>query len=99
MRNLEWILLLVRLHNLTPESPLPNRDVIMNHKKQLIKVLWSIDHGFPQLALIGKEQCLFKHDETDVNIIRYLLLLQDNKSHIQITAEDTDIFVLLLFHT
>ena len=59
----------------------------MNHKKQLIKVLWSTDHGFPQLVLIGEEQCLFKHVEADVNIIRYLLLLQDNKSHIQITAK------------
>ena len=89
------------LHNLTAESPLPSRDVVMKsdyNKKQLIRVICSINHGFPHLVLIGEEQCLFKHEEADVNIISYLLFLKESKSHIQVIADDTDIFMLLVYY-
>ena len=39
-----------------------------------------------------------KHEEADINIISYLLLLNENFSHVQVKADDTDIFVLLVYY-
>lgn len=69
-----------------------------HNKKELIKALCSSAHHFPLLELIGEEQCVFNHEEADVNIISYLLLLYEDKSHVQIIADDTDIFILLVYH-
>ena len=52
----------------------------------------------PYSIFIGEEQCPFNHEEADVNIIRYLLLLHEDKSHVQVTADGTDIFLLLVYH-
>lgn len=40
---------------------------------------------------------MFNHEEADVNTVIYLLSLQEEKKHIQVVADDTDIFVLLVF--
>ena len=40
---------------------------------------------------------MYRHEEADVKIISYLLELLPQKKHIQILADDTDIFVLLVF--
>ena len=47
---------------------------------------------------LDEKQCLFKHEEADVNIISYLLFLKESKSHIQVIADDTDIFMLLVYY-
>ena len=67
------------------------------NKQQLIKHICETKvHG--KLHLIGDKQCKCDHEEADVNIIAYMLE-QMNKGikHIQITADDTDIFVLAVY--
>ena len=92
---------MLREHILSSESPLPCREVVMSssqNKRQLIKTVCDTPHGNPLLHLVGDDQCLFDHEEADVNIISYMLHLQANKSHIQIKADDTDIFLLLIYY-
>ena len=56
-----------------------------------------MDHDNQLLSLIGEEGP-YAHEEADVVIISYLLeLIQQGYDHIQVLADDTDIFVLLLF--
>ena len=88
-------------HRLTLDSPLPPRDIIMKsdyNKKQLISVLCDTNNEYPLLHLIGEDQCRYNHEEADINIISYLLLLNENFSHVQVKADDTDIFVLLVYY-
>ena len=90
-----------RHHTLSKDMPLPSRDIIMKrdeNKDQLIKLLCDTNHGCPTLHIIGKEQSMFNHEEADVNIVSYLLSLHEEKRHIQVVADDTDIFVLLVFY-
>jgi len=90
-------------YSMTIGMELPPRDAIMkntSNKKQLIKLL--CDHGSsPKVKLIGEEQCLFNHEEADVNIISYVLhvVMKNNAKNIQVVADDNDIFVLLVHFT
>ena len=89
-----------RHHTLSKDMPLPSQDIIMKRdedKDQLIKLFCDTNHGCPTLHIIGKEQSMFNHEEADANIVRYLLTLHEEKRHIQVGADDTDIFVLLVF--
>ena len=86
-------------HDLQRNTILPAKEDIMNsrNKQQLIKHICETKvHG--KLHLIGDKQCKFDREEADVNIIAYMLE-QINKGikHIQITADDTDIFVLAVY--
>ena len=87
-------------HTLSKDTPISVRDIIMksdHNKEQLIKLICDTNHGCPTLHLIGKDQSRFNHEEADVNIVSYLLLLYEQKNHIQVVADDTDIFVLLVY--
>jgi len=68
------------------------------NKRPLINFLCDMDHTNQFiLSLIG-EGGPYTHEEADVVIISYLLeLIQQGKTHIQVLADDTDIFLLLLF--
>ena len=47
------------------------------------------------IQLIGEENSVYKHEEADCNIIRYVKqFINEGKKHIQIQADDTDIFFL-----
>lgn len=86
--------------NLSLETSLPARDLIMkceSNKKELINVFCSTNDS-PQIQMIGETNSEFKHEEADCNIISHVqeLILQGYK-HINVVADDTDIFVLLIF--
>ncbi len=87
-------------HKLTMQTLLPTRDAVMkntSNKKELIHQLCS-NVGSEVVTLVAEGQCLFGHEEADVNIIAYLnLLIQQGKKTIQVNADDNDIFVLLVF--
>ena len=55
-----------------------------------------MEHNHNSLHLIG-EDSPYTHEEADVTIMSYLVKIHQEKEHIQILADDTDIFVLLLF--
>lgn len=86
-------------HDLQQNTPLPSREVIMKssrNKEKLINLICQAETE-SRLHLIGDKQCKFGHEEADVNIIAYMLTaIQNGAKNIQITADDTDIFVLLL---
>ena len=87
-------------HTLQRDTPLPKRDSVIKNeanKSQLINNICSMENVPQHIKLIGPDQCIFGHEEADVNIISYMLHLHDQYRHIQVVADDTDIFVLLLF--
>jgi len=82
-------------------TPLPARDHVMGNvrnKAQLIQLL-STCTSESNVRLIGEANCTFGHEEADVNMISYALLMikEHGKKHVQIVSDDTDVFVLLLF--
>jgi len=84
---------------LNSNTILPAKDVIMRsdvNKSALIQFMCDANRTNPQLQLIG-DDCEYHHEEADVKIISYLLKLSPQRKHIQILADDTDIFVLLVF--
>ena len=67
------------------------------NKKELIKVLCASEQT-ANIQLIGEENSVYKHEEADCNIIRYVKqFIHEGKKHIQIQADDTDIFILLVY--
>ena len=86
-------------HKLTRETVLPRREAIMNSnstKKELIYQL-CINRTPDNITMVGEEQCLFGHEEADVNILSYTdMLVKRGKRNIQINADDNDIFILLM---
>ena len=83
-------------------SPLPAREKIMknnSNKRILINLLCNYN-SVENVNMIGEEQNEFQHEEADVSIISYLFLLfnRHQLEHIQIKADDTDIFLLLLHY-
>ena len=63
------------------------------NKRSLISFLCDMDHTNQLLSLTGGGGP-YTHEEADVVIISYLLqLIQQGKTHIQVLADDTDIFV------
>ena len=83
-------------------SPLPAREKIMknsSNKRILINLLCNYN-SVENVNMIGEEQNEFQREEADVSIISYLFLLfnRHQLEHIQIKADDTDIFLLLLHY-
>ena len=87
-------------YQLRGDTILPAREAIMKcdeNKRSLINFLCDMDHTNQLLSLIG-EGGPYTLEEADVVIISYLLeLINQGKTHIQVLADDTDIYVLLLF--
>lgn len=49
------------------------------------------------ITMVATDECLFDHDEADVNIVNYLLRSIDGgKFSITVLSDDTDVFVLLV---
>ena len=88
-----------RAHELRSETLLHSKENIVKsdqNKKSLIQFLCNTEHNHNSLHLIG-EDSPYTHEEADVTIMSYLVKIHQEKEHIQILADDTDIFVLLLF--
>lgn len=88
-------------HTLHLHTPLPPKDTVLksaHNKKQLIAQLCN-RAGCEGVVMIGEEQCMFGHEEADVNIITYVLHLitMKGKKKIRVVSTDTDIFVMLLY--
>jgi hypothetical protein len=90
-----------REYVLNDNTILPAKDVIMKsdvNKRALIAYMCNTESArdHPNLQLIG-DACVYQHEEADVKVISYLLELLPQKRHVQILADDTDIFVLLVY--
>ena len=88
-----------REYMLNSNTELPARDIFMKsdeNKRKLIQYMCNTNITNPHLRLIG-DDCIYGHEEADVKIICYLLEMLSQRKHIQIRADDTDIFVLLVF--
>ena len=50
------------------------------------------------MEMIGDEECMFGHEEADVNMVSYALMMSREHGcrQIQIVSDDTDVFVLLV---
>ena len=73
-------------------TPLPARDHVMGNvrnKAQLIQLL-STCTSENNVRLIGEADCTFGHEEADVNMISYALLMtkEHGKKHVQIVSDD-----------
>ncbi len=67
------------------------------NKKDLIRV-FSVSNCSDSVDVIGEENSAFKQEEAYCNIISYVLfLIHEQKKCIHIIAEDTIIFVLLVY--
>ena len=66
------------------------------NKRAMVQYVCVTNRTNPQLQFIG-DKCVYHHEEVDVKIISYLLKLLPPRKDIQILADDTDIFVLLVF--
>ena len=83
-------------YNLTANSPLPNRDVILKnkHNKRELSRMLSLFNIGPNVALVSRDDGAFTHDEADV----YMLLAAEiGKDVIRILSDDTDVFVMLVY--
>ena len=90
-----------RNYVLTDNTILPPKEWIMNsneNKTSLIRYICATDSLPSGLTLVG-EDSIFEHEEADVKLISYLLHASPHKKHIQVLADDTDIFVLLVYFT
>lgn len=46
--------------------------------------------------MVGNGNCVYKHEEADCNIINYIKqLIMQGHNHVQVAADDTEIFELL----
>ena len=51
------------------------------------------------LRMMGQDTCIYNYEEADITIIRYLyMFIQEGKMSIQVLADDTDIFILLVYY-
>lgn len=67
----------------------------MHHKRQLAKVLSTFNSGEDVTV---ESHCNFDHDEADITIISYLLLVCNPDVQVmRILSNDTDVFVLLVY--
>ena len=50
------------------------------------------------MEMIGDHECMFGHEEADVNVVSYALMMSREHGcrQIQIVGDDTDVFVLLV---
>ena len=68
----------------------------IENKTSLIRYICAADSLPSGLTLVG-EDIIFEHEEADVKLNSYLLHASPHKKHIQVLADDTDIFVLLVY--
>ena len=92
--------------NAAPENQYDNRHSIAKleyvdekyrQEKQLISLICST--GQPDsMTMVDEGNTSFGHEEAAVNLVSYTLLLAEgeNKQHIQVTGDDTDVFLLLV---
>ncbi len=84
------------VYNLTLESPLPAKDIIMKNdtnKQQLIDLLCSVECPETVKLIVGP------HEEADCSIICHLKTqLSKGLSNVLVRSEDTDVFLLLLHY-
>ena len=84
---------------LTVETALPARDAIMknsHNKEELIKIICN-ENVSPTVQMLWEGNSEYKHEEADCNIIAVIKSLIEPDKHIQVVADDTDIFALLVF--
>ena len=85
---------------ITLETDLPSRDILMKNtcnRIQLINVI--CEANTPRtLRMLGPDPYIYKHEEANNTSIRYLnMFIQEVKKSIQVVANDTDIFILLVY--
>ena len=90
-------------HKLTLTTVLPARDIIMKNtlNKQQLAHLLCMCHVPPSVHMLGDVDNIFDHEEADVSTVSYAnKFAKECKNEIQILADDTDVFVLLMhwFH-
>ena len=90
-------------HKLTLTKVLPARDIIMKNtlNKQQLAHLLCMCHVPPSVHKLGDVDNIFDHEEADVSMVSYAnKFAKECKKEIQILADDTDVFVLLMhwFH-
>ena len=90
-------------HKLTLTTVLPARDIIMKNtlNKQQLASLPCMCHVPPSVHMLGDVYNIFDHEEADVSMVSYAnKFATEGKKEIQILADDTDVFVLLMhwFH-
>ena len=66
------------------------------NKTSLIRYICAADSLPSGITLVG-EDSIFEHEKADVKLISYLLHASPHKKHILVLADDTDIFVLLVY--
>lgn len=62
--------------NFTQDMKLPTRESIMksaHNKGQLIKIFCN-ENSAENVFMVGEENCIFKHEEADCNVISYVKL-------------------------
>ena len=90
--------------HLTPNTPLPCREAILKNSKNK-SLLASILCGYPlqnNVQLVNKLDCLVTHEEADITLCSYMLMLEAAASSaetIRIVCDDNDFFVLLVYCT
>ncbi len=52
-------------------------------------------NSLSNVNMIGEDACIFDHEEADINIISFILVIHQKKKIIQVIADDNDIFALL----
>ena len=85
---------------LTLETTPPTRDSVMKNvqnKKELIELFCDANDS-QRVKMYGDSNSEYRHEEADCNIISHVeALLNQDYRHVQVVADDTDIFVLLVF--
>lgn len=85
---------------LTLETNSPNGDFVMKNirnKKALVELCCSSNDS-PRVQMLGDSNSEYRHEEADCNIISHLQsLIVHACRHIQVVADDTDTFVMLVF--
>ena len=86
-------------HKLTLTTVLPARDIIMKNtfnKQQLAHLLFMCQVP-PSVHILGDDDNIFDHEEADVSMFSYAnKFAKEGKREIQILADDTGVFVLLM---
>ena len=80
-------------------TPLPAMYQVINNVKNKTQLIQHLCQGNqePSVDMIGDDECMFGHEEADVNMVSYALMMSREHGcrQIQIVSEDTDVFVML----
>ncbi len=67
------------------------------NKKEMIRVFSTLNSS-DSVDMIGEENSAFTHEDAECNIISYVQFpIHEQNQSIQVSADDTDIFVLLVY--